>query len=105
MRWFWWSFDFYDHLGPEFEISLPGIGGGGIQAGSQADLEWANFLVQANASGFSLTRTPALAVTGVYLEQPDGGTSLRGFPHNGGAVARKVFHPHIPAGMEQRRDL
>lgn len=36
------------------EFSLPGIGGGEIDPGSQADLEWAHFLTEANRIGLRI---------------------------------------------------
>lgn len=41
-------------------ISLPGIGGGAIQAGSSASDEWDNFLVQAGRIGIRITELTAV---------------------------------------------
>jgi hypothetical protein len=49
-------------------FSLPAIGGGEINPGSQADLEWANFL-----AGFS---TFEISITPLISSVPDGGPSF-----------------------------
>lgn len=57
-------------VGAAFEVSLPGIGGGEISPGSQADLEWDHFMAALNtATGISIRSVPTSVV-------PDGGPLL-----------------------------
>ena len=72
-------------VGASLTLSLPGIGGGDVQVGSQADLEWANFLVEAERSGFRIA-----PVVTEEPQVPEASTWISVAALTGGAIAQVV---------------
>lgn len=71
--------------GASLTLSLPGIGGSDIQVGSQADLEWAHFLVEAEQIGFRIA-----PVVTEEPQVPEASTWISVAVLGGGAVAQVI---------------